>query len=110
DVRAADLREHARFLAKPAQQLGVGGDLGLEQLDRDIGATGRVARLPHLAHRAGAELLRELEAAEYEPHAGPRRPRHLDLAHRRARDERTLADEPAHELARARPRVRIARG
>ena len=30
DVRAADLREHARLFAKSAQLLGVGGDLRLE--------------------------------------------------------------------------------
>ena len=37
DERAADLREHARFLAEPAQQLGVVGDLGRSSLIATFG-------------------------------------------------------------------------
>ena len=88
DVRAADLREHARLLAEAIQQALVGGDLGLEQLDRDIGAAGLVGRLPHLAHRAGAELLGQLVAADREPE---RRPRHARRAEHLDADRRVRA-------------------
>ena len=71
DVRAADLREHARFLAKPAQQLGVAAISGLSSLIATFGAAGDIARFPDLAHRADAELLDELEASER--HADGRR-------------------------------------
>ena len=109
DVRAADLGEHARFLAEPPQQLRIGRDLGLEQLDRDVGATRLIARLPDLAHGAHPELARELEAPDLQPHARPRRPCDLHLAQRRPRDDRPGADQPAHEIVRGRPRIRIDR-
>ena len=48
---------------------------GLSSLIATSGPPVDVARLPDLAHRADAELARELEAAELQPEAGPRGPR-----------------------------------
>ncbi len=56
DVRVADRGGGARFAQHAHAVFGVAREIGHEHLDRDVAIEPLVARAPHLAHRAFAEL------------------------------------------------------
>ena len=55
DVVVCDRADRFRFLLEPVTELGIGDQLGLEQLHRDLDADRRVLGDEHLPHRADPE-------------------------------------------------------
>jgi hypothetical protein len=53
-MRVIERREHARFAGKPGPVLHVTGEIGRQDLERDLAVERRVVRAEHLAHAAGA--------------------------------------------------------
>jgi hypothetical protein len=52
DVRMIEGREHFRFALKPREPIGIVGERGRENLDRDLALEFRVGRPIHLPHPA----------------------------------------------------------
>ena len=57
DVRVLEPRQRRRLALEPLTELGIVGDPGVEDLDRDDAAETQVAGAPDDAHPAPAELL-----------------------------------------------------
>ena len=55
DVRVIECRERPRFAREAGAAFGIGGEVGREDLDRDVATELAVARAIDLAHAAGAE-------------------------------------------------------
>jgi hypothetical protein len=55
DVRVIQARNRACFFFEPAQPIGIRGELGGQDLDRDIATEPAVPRAVHLTHPARAE-------------------------------------------------------
>jgi hypothetical protein len=64
DVRMRELGDRARLALEACERLGVVGQLGGEDLDRDVAIEFRVARLVDLAHAAGPERGEDFVRAE----------------------------------------------
>jgi hypothetical protein len=73
-VRVLELREGARLALETLAQLGIGGDVGRQHLERHGPIQARVARLVDLTHAAGAgerlDLVGSDERAGGEGHRG----------------------------------------
>ena len=64
DVRMIERREHLRLAAEAREALGIVGNGGEQDLDRDLAIQLRIARAIHLAHAAGAQQGDDLVRAE----------------------------------------------
>jgi hypothetical protein len=56
--------EHLRFTSEPGEAIGIVGDGGPQDFDRDLAVQRRVTGLVHLAHSAHADPRRELIRAD----------------------------------------------
>ena len=64
DVRMIQGGEHFRFALEARQPIGVGGERGRQDLDRDLALELRVGRPIHLAHAAFADRRGDVVDAE----------------------------------------------
>ena len=64
DVRVVERRGDARLAAEPFERLGVGGEIGGQELQRDLAAETNVLGAVDHAHAAGAEPLEDLVMAD----------------------------------------------
>ena len=67
DVRMIERREHLRFSPEAGEAIGIVGDGGQQDLDRDLAIERRVAGLVDLAHPARADSRRDLIRADALP-------------------------------------------
>jgi hypothetical protein len=64
EVRVVEAAEGARLPLEALQPLGVGGEVGREDLDRHVPREFRIPRAIHLAHGTGARQRDDLKASE----------------------------------------------
>ena len=83
DVRMIERREHPRFSPEAGEAIGIAGDRGQQDFDRDLAIERRVAGLIDLAHPARADPRRELIRADALPLEVPCRPGVVAPHHRR---------------------------
>ena len=74
DVRMIERREHPRFSPEAGEAIGIAGDGGQQDFDRDLAIERRVAGLVDLAHPARADTRRELIRADALPLEAPCHP------------------------------------
>jgi hypothetical protein len=67
DVGVVERGEDLGFALEAGEPLGVRGERGRKELDRDVATEGRVGRLPDLAHPPLADLLGEAVVQKHVP-------------------------------------------
>jgi len=60
DVGVVERREEPRLALEPREAVGVGGEGGREELERDVATEFGVARAVYLTHAPGADLVGHL--------------------------------------------------
>ena len=89
DVRMIERREHLRFSPEAGEAVGIAGDGGQQDFDRDLAIERRVAGLVDLAHPARADPRRDLIRADALPLEAPCHPG-VVAPHHRWRLEKAL--------------------
>ena len=89
DVRMIERREHPRFSPEAGEAIGIAGDGGQQDFDRDLAIERRVAGLVDLAHPARADSRRDLIRADALPLEAPCHPG-VVAPHHRWRLEKAL--------------------
>ena len=74
DVRVVERRDGAGLSLKAREPIRIAGQIGRQDLERDIAAEPRIAGAIHLAHPAGAQQRDDFKRTE----AGPRRECHRE--------------------------------
>ena len=59
----AELRRRARFASESFEEFGIGGELGVQQLERDVPIEQRVLGFPDHCHAAAGDLVKQLDTA-----------------------------------------------
>ena len=68
DTGMAERRQHARLAVKACDALGIGGEAGRQELERDVAIEAQIPRAMDLAHPAASDEARDLVVLDAVPY------------------------------------------